>query len=56
MMRISLPLAFALLCAVPALAAAPAVEPVFPRFDVRDTGTPPAGVPEVAPWRIVALD
>ena len=56
MMRISLLLAVALCCAVPALAAAPAVEPVFPRFDVRDTGTPPAGVPEVAPWRIVSLD
>ena len=57
MLRIALPLALALLCcAAPGFAAAPAAEPVFPRFDVRDTGAPPAGVPEVAPWRIVALD
>lgn len=57
MLRIALPLALALLCcAAPGFAAAPAAEPVFPRFDVRDTGAPPAGVPEVAPWRIVPLD
>lgn len=56
MMRLALLPAVALCCAAHAFAAAPAAEPVFPRFDVRDTGAPPAGVPEVAPWKVVALD
>jgi len=56
MMRIALPLAVALCCAAPVFAGVPAAEPVFPRFDVRDTGAPPEGAPEVAPWKVVALD
>ena len=56
MMRLTRLLAVALCCAIPVFAAAPAAEPVFPRFDVRETGAPSAGVPEVAPWRVVTLD